>query len=876
MSKGTSRRRRRRGRVRQSQATHTSHTQTRRQTGRTPLLTLGTLLASAALHAATPAPLSAAVPLPLKPPPFREFGYVVPASRPFTFAAYADDVAAPVAAGLQQEQEYAFDIPPGPLSDALIAFSRITGVQTVFAVEGLESLQSPGVRGRHSADRALALLLEGTGAAARFGSGSNATIDVAGQSESVDVVGRTEQVTSPKYVVPVRDIPQTVVVIPRSIIETQAATTLSEALRNVPGITMQAGEGGGASNTSGDMFNMRGFNAANSVFVDGVRDDGLISRDTFNLEQVEVFMGPTGTDVGRGTAAGYVNMSSKAPRLASNQSAMLMLGTSNQKRVTLDFNERIPVGDTDSWLGQSAARVNILWQDSETPGRDFAARESRAIAPSLALGLQSRTRVIASAQFMRQENLPDYGVPGAAWIEEPLTPTTQVASAPVDQTNFFGSPAYDYDDAAQNSVLARVEHDLNSSLTVRNQTRYNETKREAVVTAIQNVAAYDANTNLVTLSRQGNIRENSIVSNLTNAVGRFSTGSLRHAATAGVEFIAEQQLAPTLAGLGTRAPVDIFNPDTGSPVVGFVPVPGTAYTNGSVDTQAVYASDAVDLSRRWQVSGAVRVEHYAADFDSLTAAGVPSVANSSDTLVSGKAGALYRLSATGNLYASIGTTKTPPGTANFTLSAQPGNQNNPNVQPQESANLEFGGKWDGANGRLSTSAAIFRTVNRNVLFVVDATAIPPIFNQDDEQMVRGVSLGMSGRLTDAWEIFANAAYLDSESLSQNSVNNGKRLPLTPEFSGSIWTTYRLPRNLTVGGGIRHTGPVYVNQANTIRVPGYQLIDMVAEYPLNTHLSLRVNASNLGGVTYIRNVNNNGGRYNPGYSRAVLVTTSVQF
>ena len=95
--------------------------------------------------------------------------------------------------------------------------------------------------------------------------------------------------------------------------KSRARRRLSEALRNVPGITLQAGEGGGASNTAGDMFNMRGFNASNSLFVDGVRDDGLISRDVFNLEQVEVFMGPTGSDVGRGTAAGYVNMQTKTP-----------------------------------------------------------------------------------------------------------------------------------------------------------------------------------------------------------------------------------------------------------------------------------------------------------------------------------------------------------------------------------------------------------------------------------------------------------------------------------------------------------------------------------------------------------------------------------
>ena len=155
----------------------------------------------------------------------------------------------------------------------------------------------------------------GTSLQATF-DGATVTVNVDRVREFVEVAGRATTVSSPRYTAPLRDMPQTIAVIPRAVIEEQGATTLRDALRNVPGITLQAGEGGGASNTAGDMFNMRGFNASNSLFVDGVRDDGLIARDVFNLEQIEVFMGPTGSDVGRGTAAGYVNMQTQdaAPR----------------------------------------------------------------------------------------------------------------------------------------------------------------------------------------------------------------------------------------------------------------------------------------------------------------------------------------------------------------------------------------------------------------------------------------------------------------------------------------------------------------------------------------------------------------------------------
>ena len=196
---------------------------------------------------------------------------------------------------------------------------------------------------------------------------------------------------------------------------------------------------------------------------------------------------------------------------------------------------------------------------------------------------------------------------------------------------------------------------------------------------------------------------------------------------------------------------------------------------------------------------------------------------------------------------------TPPGAANFTLSAQANNQNNPNVKPQESNNYEVGSKWDFAGGRLSLNGAIFHTINRNVLFTVDAAAVPPVYNQDDKQRVDGVTLGATGQLTPRWQVLASAGYLDTALESQNEANNGKRLTLTPKFSGSLWTTYRLPKRWTIGGGVRGTDEVFINAANTIQLPGYRLVDGLVEYEVNRNLTLRLNLSNLTDERYIRNV-----------------------
>jgi catecholate siderophore receptor len=771
-----------------------------------------------------------------------------------------------------------FSIASGSLQIVLAEFERITGLKTVLSMPELGMIQSPGVSGRFTPAAAMTALLQGTSVQATFSDGRfNLGVDQV--REFVEVSGRTAPptVSSPRYTAPARDIPQTIAIIPKAVIEAQGATTLSDALRNVPGITLQAGEGGGASNTAGDMFNMRGFNASNSLFVDGVRDDGLISRDVFNLEQVEVFMGPTGSDVGRGTAAGYINMQTKTPHLGAGYSASVGYASGDRHRIAADANFAPSMTAAGGWWSKAALRVNALWQDGGVPGRDVVENETRAVAPSLGFGLGTPTRLTVAGQFVRHENVPDYGIPGAAWAETPLAPTTLRATQPVDQTNFYGSAAYDYDNATQQSVTVRAEHDASRRLQLRFQSRYSRTSREAVISTIQNPAAFDAVTEFVTVARQGNERHNEVTSHQFSLIERFNTGRLRHAISAGADVNFENQFAPGLTGLGTRAPVNIYHPNPLDPVLNYAPVRSLASSRGDTTTAGIFAFDTVDLGSRWQVTGGARLERYDTSFVNVDAAGVTTAdLEGSDTLVSGKAGVVFRAAETGNLYVSYGTSVTPPGTANFTLSAQVNNQNNPSVKPQESANFEVGTKWDFFGTRLSLTGAAFRTVNENVIFTVDAAAIPPVYNQDDRQLVKGVTGGIAGQVTDRWNVLFSAGYLDATLDTQNSANNGNRLVLTPKVSGSVWSTYRLPGNLTLGGGVRFTGDVFINTANTIKSPGYTVVDGLAEYAVNSHFTLRLNLYNLTDELYIRNVNNNGGRYNPGHPRSAMLSTDVRF
>jgi catecholate siderophore receptor len=779
------------------------------------------------------------------------------------------------------QRQVRFDIPAGSLGIVLAEIERISGVSIAITNPAIAEISSSRVSGLFTPEEAIARAIEGTSVTSRLIGPNRVAVEIRLASEAVDVTGAlpAPRPSSPKYAQPLIEVPQTIEVIPRNVMEAQGVTTLSDALRNVPGISLQAGEGGGASNTSGDMFNLRGFSANNSLFVDGVRDDGLMSRDVFNLEQVEVFMGPTGSDVGRGNAAGYVNMQTKTPHAVSAYAVSYAYGSGDQNRTTIDVNQKLELGAAESWLGQSAVRVNALWDDGGVPGREIVARKNQSVAPSIALGLNTPTRVTAAAQITRQDNTPDYGIPGAAWREYPLAPTTVIATAPVDSRTFYGSVGYDRDKVVQDSYTARVEHDVNANLSLRNQTRYNQTHRTAVISTVQSPATFLPDTETVVIARQGNERRNEILSNQTNLSARFATGRMRHSANTGLEIASEEQFAPTLAGLGTRNPlaVSIYDPNPFDPITGYAPERTAAYNRGKTSTVALYAFDSVDLSERWQLSGGLRWEFYDAQYKVADASGTLTTdLTTSDGLFSGKAGLLYRLTDTANVYFSYGTAVTPPGTANFTLSAQPNNQNNPNVDPQESTNYELGGKIGFFDNKLSLSTALFRTENKNVIFTVDATAIPPVFNQDDEQRVTGFTIGSLGQLTPRWQVLASVGYLDTEQISQNPLNNGRRLTLTPEFSGSLWTTYDFTPGLTLGGGIRYMDDVFVNAPNTIRVRGYSLLDAMVEYDVNTHLSLRLNVGNITDKVYIKNVNNNGGRYNPGTPRSAVVTSSVRF
>eukprot|EP01042_Synura_sphagnicola_P010423 gene10423-13378_t len=289
---------------------------------------------------------------------------------------------------------------------------------------------------------------------------------------------KADKLSTDKHTQDLVDTPQTLTVIKKALLEEQGATTLIDALRNTPGITMQLGENG--STSSGDTFQMRGFSSQSSVFLDGIRDLGAVSRDTFNIEQVEVAKGPAGTDIGRGASSGYINLVSKLPTLNNRASASASLYSQGGARATVDTNIR--TGAT------SALRLNVMDQDVNVAGRDYVKNSGYGIAPSYGIGIGTDTRFYIFAQVLHQDNVPDGGIPSIGLKGFYNANANLNAGAKVDPTNYYGS-VNDYEKVDAAMLTSKIEHEFGHGVRLTNTTRYGQTSMERVLTGVNGLTA---------------------------------------------------------------------------------------------------------------------------------------------------------------------------------------------------------------------------------------------------------------------------------------------------------------------------------------------------------------------------------------------------
>jgi catecholate siderophore receptor len=674
-----------------------------------------------------------------------------------------------------------------------------------------------------------------------------------------------------KFDTSARDVPQSITVVDRKMLDSQAATSLAQALRNVPGITLGAGEGG----VIGDNINLRGFSARTDVYVDGLRDRGQYARDVFSLDAVEVLKGPASMLFGRGSTGGVINQVSKKPDLRTRGEASMTAGTGDTYRIQADLNQAL--SDT------SAARVAVFGQDARST-RDVVRNGDWGVAPSIRWGIGTPTEITLQALLQRNRDLPDYGFPFVA----------QTASGGVREPVHAPANRYygyldDHFGQSVNAVTATVQHKFGAQAVLRNRTLASDNRTEASPSPLGTVVRGGGGTPSLAdpldslqaprQDRDRALRDKSFV-NQTDLQLRFATGAVRHTLTTGVELAHEENredryvwntaAADTLVNLGDPS----IGRRSGSRALS-----RTVVTKA--DTLAAYVDDQLELTRQWKLVAGLRGDRFKAS-SSLQKYALPSgfpadttaeAVPKSETMWSPRGGMLFQPDDAQTWYLSYGTSFNPSAeTVSQSASTAA-------LDAEKNRSVEAGLKQELLDGELALTAAVFRTEKLNARSRDGAGSVQVTAGRI---RVQGWELGATGRVTPQWQIFGGYTYLDGRIVGSPELGTGvdlgvpaqgKAAPNTPRHQATLWTTWRVAPKWELGGGALASSARWLNNYETARIPGFTRFDATLAY-LEARYELRLNLQNLSDKLYFESAS--AGRATPVRGRTALLTATYRF
>lgn len=612
-----------------------------------------------------------------------------------------------------------------------------------------------------------------------------------------------ESETALKIDAPLRDIPQSVNVVPQSVLKDQGADSLEDALRNVPGIGLSNGDG------QRDQVTIRGFSAIGDQYIDGIRDDALYYRDMSNIERVEVIKGPAAVLYGRGSSGGLINSVTKKPSFAPVQEVGVSFDSEGERRTQFD------AGWADQEQQNKAFRVTGAFEDSDT-FREDGFLERKAIAPSAYFRLSDDLEVNLGASYLYDNRLIDFGIP--AINGRPVD---------VDRDKRFGSadPDDDYTRSEVFSLTAGIDYRINDAFTLSNTTRYyhydlDRNNTLAHTDANRFVTAQDG-TLLVKLKRGNVQRKEDGWFNQTELKQAVELAGMNHQLLYGVE-IGRQEKDQQFFNRDDVARVPVY----GDGLV-IVPFQATGKTGDGLNTQetiGIYVQDLIELSDQWKALVGVRYDEfdqrYRDDRNNRTEL------ERTDYTVSPRAGLVWQPSDAQSYYVSVSRSYQPSGEM-FQISA-----NNADLDPEETTNYEIGAKWNLLDDDLLLTASVFR-LERTQIKTSDPIN-PAKLVLAGEQRTDGFETTFMGKVTDKWQVYGGYAYLDAEITKSNSktngvLNEGQVPTLTPRHSANLWAVRTLAPEWRVGMGANYVGSRYTSLDNETEMPGYTTVDAALFY-----------------------------------------------
>lgn len=660
---------------------------------------------------------------------------------------------------------------------------------------------------------------------------------------------------------PLAELPQNISVITKSAIDDSGASDLREILDAQPGITVGTGENG---NAFGDRYVIRGQEARSDVFVDGLRDPGMTTRESFAIEQLEISKGPNSSFAGRGTSGGAINAITKQATIDYNFATLnAAFGSDSHTRHTIDANKVLNEN--------FAVRANALYTDEDVPDRAPAHRERKGVAISGLYTTGDKLDLHVDYYRMRADDTPDLG----SYLIGTLPDRVPAKNVPVY------AQKQDFQVSDVDTVTARLDYAFNPELRLSNLTRYGTSDNGYVVTGARGTTTGinnpDGAYSTATLSTHQGWQEVEYVANQSNLfVDKVLFGRV-HSFVFGLEYTDHSVLNGVyrvsnsgqncITGGGTTPNAWCAIGADGNAVPGLSTVMNRQILKGNWDidwnvkTTSLSVLDTFDLNDFWSVFAGLRSDNF--DFD-MSTQNNNTLAQAryqyDDTLTNGQLGITRKLGDNGIVYASVATAsdinggESDVGTSSGYGGTVIYDGQVAGADPESSVNLELGTKWNLMNSKLLLTAAVFQVTKSDVMEGANYDSVGT-FNTGKNR-VRGVEFGVTGNITPALSGQVGVTLMDSEVLeSATAANVGKVLSNFADNSASAQLKYQITEQLYAGGAIKYEDRRYAGQPDTAAgygsdgqysqpVPAYTVADVFVSYRFNSNLEARLNIGNV--------------------------------
>lgn len=649
----------------------------------------------------------------------------------------------------------------------------------------------------------------------------------------------------------VQDIPQTVTVVPQELIQQQQITTLQQALQNVPGITMSSGEGNGGA--AGDQFRIRGLPARGDIYSDGLRDFGVYTRDTFDTESVEVIMGPNGEAFGVGNAGGLINQTSKRAHRGNVTSIDQQLGSGPLYRTTIDTNYEINP--------TTAIRLNGVYNDQNTADRDNIFTDRTGLAANLGFGIGTDTNWYLNFMYLHGDSMPDMGTPFLQGRDGVFRPITDYGLSQINPSTSYAR-SFNHDITDVSVLTSNFSKEITDGFTFNNDTRLSIYERDFNATNPAACSGTCASTILaggnyaLSYGAGGGMAYNQTGWGFQNvASGRFEfeIAGFKNKAIVGLDTVYQEDQRHMMTAVNRVNNQTIVNPAYNYSDTWFYYNGYNARLANATDI-GVFASDRFWLNNQWSVQGGLRWDYFNSQYT-----GVASALEGDSTAreLSPNVSVIYEPTRDYTVYASFSRTYRPLGTdigaAVGGVASEVPNDSSVN-QPERSDLYEAGIKANFLDGRLGTTASMFR-IDKTNSYTIDPTTgdYEPGFSDAGLGLrITGFELGLNGRITRQWMVNAGYSYLDgSVTYSSTATQIGNVAPDVPKNNITFWTSYDLETlaregtKLMVGGGARYASGYWSDAANTAFIPDtFSLDAMISLESLDKKWRVALNAYNL--------------------------------